>query len=351
MIMSIPFVGSEVGVMPCGNPFLLVPCADHEHEIATDNIIPLKELAVEEDGFFTVLPSSDSICSTKTDQTSSSWRSSSTVSTLATSITSSLGKGLSKIWCGHGDAARLKKPPRRSRWNQGWPCPRPYEENVDLEAGESWPLQILDDCRSYSGCERKGSPDCDRKVATSIQLTLDFEYRSHTYELEYAVFRQWKYVSLLVNAIQEDGVKCVLIWDEHEKLQVMAGDWEARARPRWQVTVFCEDLDIDEDEFSEVGDEKDTRWDDEEGASGEWWFQRWKTRVEKRKTRMKTQRKPWLIGAVAMAGIIVAFVTVAWFSMREHRTIATDGEFSRVGGRLTSGLGRSRPVHDFGAFP
>ncbi|OAG07467.1 uncharacterized protein CC84DRAFT_1073520, partial [Paraphaeosphaeria sporulosa] len=100
--------------------------------------------------------------------------------------------------------------------------------------------------------------------------------------LEYAVFRQWKYVSLLISAVQEDGVNCALIWDECEGLQVMAGDWEARVTPGWKVTIVCEDDDVydNEDDWGEVDDEKDEPWDVEKGHSGEWWFKRWKTRVE-----------------------------------------------------------------------
>jgi hypothetical protein len=166
----------------------------------------------------------------------------------------------------------------------------------------------------------------ETKVSKSIRLTFDFGCRSHIYELEYAVFRQWKYVSLLVSAVQEDGMTCALIWDESEGLQVMAGDWEARVTPGWQVTIFCQDDHVDEgdDDYSEVDSEKDAPWDVEKGYGGEWWFTRWKTSVERTKEGPKEKQKAWMIGVVAAFGVALAFCVVSWVSSRDHRPTVTD---------------------------
>ncbi|KAL5380481.1 hypothetical protein DPSP01_007801 [Paraphaeosphaeria sporulosa] len=105
----------------------------------------------------------------------------------------------------------------------------------------------------------------------------------------------------------------------------MAGDWEARVTPGWKVTIVCEDDVYDnEDDWGEVDDEKDEPWDVEKGHSGEWWFKRWKTRVEGKKDGRKRKQKPWMIGVVAITGITIAFSIVSWLSSTEHRLIAMD---------------------------
>lgn len=122
-------------------------------------------------------------------------------------------------------------------------------------------------------------------------------------------------------------MNCALIWDECEGLQVMAGDWEARVTPGWKVTFFCEDDNVDDeiDDWSEADDdEKDEPWDVEKGHDREWWFKRWKARVEKNKEGQKKKQKPWMIGVVAITGIAIAFSIVFWVSSREHRLITMD---------------------------
>ncbi|KAF9738631.1 hypothetical protein PMIN01_03914 [Paraphaeosphaeria minitans] len=313
------------GVMPYAYPGArdLIPDTDSECQIHGATNFSLEQLDGGVGDATVILPSSDSIRSTQSDDTVSSWRTSSSGSTLATSITSSLGKTASIVWSGLNRVTRPNRFLATSRWIQIGSWPHLGQGNIYAEA---LPLQTLSECGTYSGCNHTSSSYCEGKEYASIRLKFDFGCRSHTCELEYAVFRQWKYVSLLVSAIQEDGVNCELIWDECEGLQVMAGDWEARVTPGWKVTIFCGDDDSDDvdDDWSEVDEEKDEPRDVEKGHGGEWWFKRWKTRVERKKEERKRKQKPWMIGVVAITSIVIAFSIVLWLSSREHRLIAMD---------------------------
>jgi hypothetical protein len=299
----------------------LAPGTDSGYRADSETIIPLEPFGGGVDDARIVLPSSDSIRSTKSDNTVSSWQTSSSASTQATSIASSLSKTASIVLSGISHIARPNKILTKSRWIQEGSLPQPEQESVHTE---DLPLQLLSNCGTYAGCNQIRHASSDAKVSASIRLTFDFGCRSHVYELEYAIFRQWKYISLLVSAVHADGMSCALMWDESEGLQVMAGDWEARVTPGWQVTIFCQDDhdDEDDDDWSEVDSEKDEPWDVEKGYGGEWWFKRWKTRVEKKKEGQKKKQKAWIIGVVAAFGIAIAFCMVSWVSSNEHRPMA-----------------------------
>lgn len=326
--MDMPFAEPRPRVMSrtCSLAQDLIPEKESECQIDGEAVLPLERLGGGIDAAITVLPSSDSIRSTRTDDTVSSWRTSNSGSTLATSITSTLNKTASIVWSGFNRVARPNRFSATSWWKQGASWPQLEQENMLAEA---LPLQPLSKCATYAGCDQTPSSCCEGEASTYIRLRFDFGSRCHIYELEYAVFRQWKFVSLLISAVQEDGVNCALIWDECEGLQVMAGDWEARVTPGWQVTIFCVDDDVDDDDdddddnWSEADDGKDQPWDVEKGHDGEWWFKRWKTRVEKKKGG-KSKHKPWMIGVVAVTGIVIAFSVVSWLSSREHRLIAME---------------------------
>lgn len=296
----------------------LAPGADIEQLLSIGEIPLFAQPSDSPEDTTVILPSSDSIRSTKSNETVSSWWTSSTVSTLTSSLAPSLGKTASTLWSGNNNVASRSKPFRTSPWRQGGLWPRACKKSIDLEAGVSLPLQPLSQGSNYVGCEQTYSPPNPRKESTAIQLTFNFGFKCFTYELEYAVFCQWKYVSLLLSAVHEDGVKCVQIWDEFEGAQVMAGDWEARVIPGWQITIFCQDANVDDDNYSEASDEKDQSWED--GDREDWWFKRWKTRVEKTTERSNKKRSPWMIGVVAAIGTVAAFCTVSWVNFRQHWT-------------------------------
>lgn len=326
--MSIYPANPHTYVMSCINQFdhARIPGTDSGNQIDVGRTFPCEQFGDGIDDATVVLPSSDSIRSTKSDDTVFSWRTSGSGSTLATSITSLLCKSTSKVWSGLSDVARSNKSAIMAQWRQRGLRPQPYEDSINLEAGAALPLQPLSGYGTYAACEKKSSSCSEGKESTSIHITFDFGCRSHTYDLEYAVFRQWKYVSLLVSAVQQDGVYCAMLWDESEGLQVMAGDWEARATPGWQVTIFCQDenVDPDDDNYSEGDDAKDEPCDVEKGYGEEWWFKRWKTRAEKKRDRQIKKQNPWMVGVVATTGIAIAFCIVSWFSFRECRMIAMD---------------------------
>lgn len=314
-------------MMPLVHPFVLVPYTGAEHHIIEERTFP-RELGGVKSDAVTVLPYSDSIRSTRTDATTSSWMSSSSSSTFATSVTSSLGKLTSTIRSGLDDIIRLNRPSKISQWDQEESWPGYCGQDVDFGPGASLPLQTLDRLRTDSTCEHVGVSNTEESAAMSIRLIFHFKDRSHAHELEYPVFRQWKYMRYLISAVQEDGVSCALLWDEIEGLQVTAGDWEARARPGWQVTMFCDHIDVYHNDDGHNDDESDEEYDEvldeEKGYVEEWWFNKWKTRVENRREGTVKRRKSWLVGGVPMVVLLVAFGTVALMSLTKHRAVVMD---------------------------
>ncbi|KAJ4357670.1 uncharacterized protein N0V89_002246 [Didymosphaeria variabile] len=109
-------------------------------------------------------------------------------------------------------------------------------------------------------------------------------------------------------------------------MEVMAGDWEARATPGWHVTIFCQDDNVnhDDDNHSEGDDAKDEHWDVEKDYGEEWWFKRWKARVEKKREGQIEKQNSWKIGVVAVIGVAIAFCIISWFPFRKHHTIMMD---------------------------
>lgn len=127
-------------------------------------------------------------------------------------------------------------------------------------------------------------------------------------------------MALLLDSLEAEGTCCVSMWGETEQMLVSAGDWEAKARPGWLLRIYCEDMK--DDDVSE-GNEEEEVFDGGKGYGDDWWFKRWKTRVEKRKEGREMNRKPWLVGAIAMVAVGISFCTVAWLSFEEDRTVMT----------------------------
>lgn len=248
-----------------------------------------------------------------TERSQNSWQSSNTASTFAAPIVSTVSKGIYTVWCGckHSITSRIA----RQEWIQHLPA-----KADDLEFGLSLPLQPL---KGYSNDPTAGSKsllECRPLVSDSIQITFDYGYKTYSYKLEYNVFRHWRYMALLLDSLEAEGTCCVSMWGETEQMLVSAGDWEARARPGWLLRIYCEDMK--DDDVSE-GNEEEEVFDGGKGYGDDWWFKRWKTRVEKRKEGREMNRKPWLVGAIAMVAVGISFCTVAWLSFEEDRTVMT----------------------------
>ena len=189
---------------------------------------------------------------------------------------------------------------------------------IDLEAGLWLPLEPFGTASNLRVNSTLWGEEGTLVAEATIHVNFDFGDKTHTYDLEHTVFRKWKYMAMLLNALEVDGTACISIWDELEQMQVTAGDWDARARPGWTIRVFCED--INGDNWSNADQEDEMEVDETSRADG-WWFKRWKSRVERNKEGRKKKRMPWLVGAVAMVAISVSFCTLVWFSFTEDRGV------------------------------
>ena len=304
--MSMSLDGRSTGIVPCIDlPFLGL----EERNLGMENGRD------ESNSGFSVNPSSNSIRSATTDRSQISWRSSSSASTSATSFASTVSKGISTVWCACRNIDRVIKTPVASWAAQ----PRSKQclsvDTVNLESELCLPLrplkgdgiELASDQRSFFERQK----EVTSHVTNRIQVIFDFGHETYSYGLDYDVFRRWKYMASLLSSLSADGTICVEVWDEIDRIEVTSEDWEARARPGWLVRAYCEDI---RDEDVSDGNEEEELHDDEESHGDDWWFKRWKTGVEKRKEGWKMNRRPWLVGAIAMVAIGISFCTVAWLS-------------------------------------
>jgi hypothetical protein len=149
-----------------------------------------------------------------------------------------------------------------------------------------------------------------------IRLVLDFEDCTHTKSLDYATFAKWQRVEALLLDMESDGICVNHMWDDIEKMQVTSGDWDARVRPGWEVHVSCIDridlcgyLDDRNDEDSTADEDGDGEWIEGGVDKQEWWFARWRHRVESKRSRCVTvvQEPPSWRMIIAVCGLMVPF--------------------------------------------
>jgi hypothetical protein len=160
------------------------------------------------------------------------------------------------------------------------------------------------------------STDAANTEESVMICTFCLDDATHIHHLNYAVYRKWEDFAELLRLWKDElGVECFLLWDESEAMEILAGDWDARVRPRWRIHIVCGqytswngDENIDGDGVEELSGSERVRED--EG----WWFASWKDRVEKGKKIVKG-KGGWWVGVVGMLGTFAAFlVIVLWAS-------------------------------------
>lgn len=211
-------------------------------------------------------------------------------------------------------------------------------------------------------------PERDAYTGSGIMCTFDFQpygadgptYSRH---LELDKYRHWASFAQLLAIILQDGFgysndygfgfgknlrtctcTCIYIWDVAEAMLVVAGDWEARVRPGWEVIVaICrgdaftfadcsclgvkrgvenamyEDEDEDEDDQDDKDDDEDEDEDDGKqeiislrvGEEATGWFWRWRRKVEKVGfADWRKEETGWLVGVLGMVGVVGGFWVV-----------------------------------------
>lgn len=278
---------------------------------AEDDFIPLHDLVNPEPKAATVLPSSTSWhTNAESESVPSLWPSFKSNQSSFTLVNPSI---LSFARSSQ-DGTSLIKRYLRSFWcRKPQPWPRHTRSEDDLEATAQFPIQTLG---HYGTCSQHDFGDqgsCEKPALitpslTSIYLTFDFGYKTYFYTLDFGIFRLWKHMELLVHALHTDGVACALIWDELESMRICAGDWDARARPGWQVRVYCNDADdmYEDGESDEEEEESDEGTISIQKSDKSWWFDKWKMKTERHR-ESKNTRRGWIVGLVGFSSIAVVF--------------------------------------------
>ncbi|KAF2256501.1 hypothetical protein BU26DRAFT_599179 [Trematosphaeria pertusa] len=258
----------------------------------------------------------------------------------------------SAIRSGHTKTTRTWrwwKTDRVWSWRPWWQIHR--KRRVEAEW---WELECGAASSSPSSTNVWPDEDCDKGIVAvsskepvpppkPILCTFDFEDATYAYDLDFDVYRRWRNMETLVEELLDsDGLLHVQLWDEKEGMEIMAGDWEARIRPGWEVRAVCTDYwescssyvdkmrcerdeGVEREECEQCGGRDQDRYedsdsDDEEGEEEtgdielcigekreEWSFASWRRRVEVRKQRYVTGTRNYLVGAVGWVVVLGSF--------------------------------------------
>lgn len=178
-------------------------------------------------------------------------------------------------------------------------------------------FQTLDSDSDLSIClPRYEKPLSQLLPPDHILLIIEFEDCAYTKRLEFEVFKRWDIMEDLIKELWKDGIMVEGLWDELENMEIQSGDWEARVRPGWIVRASCFDFD----EKYGYGD-LDVEQDDGEILSRreEWWFARWRRRVEAEGRRRVGSKKMggvlWHWGLIHVMIMIMMCGGVVWLSL------------------------------------
>jgi hypothetical protein len=163
-----------------------------------------------------------------------------------------------------------------------------------------------------------------------LTFTFHLDDRTYTKTLVYEAFVGWASVDALLDELNDDGIIVYQLWDVTEDMEVNSGDWEARVRPGWKLDMYCQhsdhyerpsdcisdDYESDDSDGEEDEDQSDKerhieRTSDAAKLERQWWFARWKKRVEKEKCRKKKahQEPSWIVMLI-WASSMVAFIAL-----------------------------------------
>ncbi|KAF2642304.1 hypothetical protein P280DRAFT_262895 [Massarina eburnea CBS 473.64] len=234
-----------------------------------------------------------------------------------TSDNSTLASSLS--WCHDGTSAGSGSPFSSSSLSSPAYCIELGEIHTSSSSttrGDSYALRG-DETDYYAKGDRRKR--WRPKVKWTIVCTFEVGDRSYVRDIDFATFRKWTAFSELLRVLENDfGTACVQLWDVQEDMEIMAGDWEARARPEWEVIVICGESLTDTDADSEIEYGSDEDYGDlTRGFEREmWWFSRWRRKVERKRIGFVKGERGWLVGAVGTVGIVAAFCIVLYGSSR-----------------------------------
>jgi hypothetical protein len=202
---------------------------------------------------------------------------------------------------------------------RSWAWRKSQTLGVKLDDSSSSQARTDSDISLYSLTRTKTNGLVKEKIYQSLDpicLVLAFDDHTYTKFLEYKTFAQWHRFEALLLDLESDGICVDYLWDIAEDMRVTGGDWDARVRPGWEVHASCTDCsDIHEypndrvDEDSSVDDD----WERDLIESGyyrqEWWFARWRHRVESRRSRgASVVHDPSWRMIIAVCGLMIPFL-------------------------------------------
>jgi hypothetical protein len=200
-----------------------------------------------------------------------------------------------------------------------WPRTKSQTSGVKLDDSSSSQTRTETDISLYSLTRTKTNGLLEEEFYQSLDpicLVLAFEDHTHTKFLDYTTFARWHRFKALLLDMESDGIWVDYLWDACEGMEVTGGDWDARVRPGWEVHASCTDCNDFCEYPNDRGDEDssvDEDWERDLIESGyrrqEWWFARWRHRVESRRSRgASVVHEPSWRMIIAVCGLMIPFL-------------------------------------------
>ncbi len=164
------------------------------------------------------------------------------------------------------------------------------------------------------------------RSSESIYLEIDFGDGICTKSLDYGTFSRWSAVEGLMMDMKDDGMRFEELWDVNESMRICRGDWDARARPGWDVQAHCqngramlETRYLEDDSESEYSESEGDQWIDAilEPYQDEWCLPRWREKVELDNPKPITmQAEPsWTLLTLGCVSIILFVVAAVVYTV------------------------------------
>jgi len=185
------------------------------------------------------------------------------------------------------------------------------------------PIVVASQRSAYDSGPPTTTSVSDKAHATEhVVLNFFLDDRIHTRRLDYIDLENWEGLEGILEGLECDGIIAQELWDVRQNTPICQGDWDARIHPGCEVDIFCtcrpaSSIEDDSDCNSEA--EQDSQpWELEMGgASGGWWFNRWRRRVEGNalvceQAELEPSRLRVVLGllsVVALFGVVVLFCT------------------------------------------
>jgi hypothetical protein len=150
---------------------------------------------------------------------------------------------------------------------------------------------------------------------STIECAFHLDDATYVRHLDYTTYRRWTHFARLLRIWEQElGIECLWIWDGREDMQVGAGAYYDEEKSDSEEEDGYEDDEDDDEENDEDGYWYYVDWYLEQGVRRrEWWFARWRRRVERMDRAFGNGEKGYLVGVFGLVGVGVAFwIVLTW---------------------------------------